>query len=150
MGGAGRVEHLQDASGAFGLRFDPTTHRRVIRRLRVGLGQEDAEQVLDLPQARAHREGGRGQFPLLGLIEPDPMFGVASQFGELLPEPLILPAQLGQGRLLGGWGRESLLDFLGMFVDRLATALGLACLLGHDAMRTGEDGGGVADPRSDR
>ena len=102
----------------------------MIGRLRVGLGQEDAEQVLDLPRARAHGEGGRGEFPLLDLVEPDPLLGVALQVGERLPKPLILRARLGQRRVLGGWVRESLLDFLGTLVDRLATALSPGALVG--------------------
>ena len=115
----------------------------------LGRGQEDAEEVLDLPQADAHGEGGGRQPPLRGLVAADQTFGLAPQPGDLLAEPLILGAEFGH-RVGVGLGGEPLLDLAGVLVDGLAAAPGLFGLPGDGAVLTGEDGGGVEDPGANR
>jgi len=64
----------------------------------------------------------------------------------LLAELLVVLAQL----LTSGTGlvslHESLLDFGGVLVDRLAAAASLAGLLGDGAETVAESGSGIADP----
>ena len=115
----------------------------------VGRGQEDAEEVLDLPQAHAHGEGGRREPELRGLVAADQPLRLAPQPGDLLAEPSILLAEFGH-RVSIGFGRETALDLAGVLVDGLTAAAGLIGLPCHVAVLTREDGGGVEDPGPDR
>jgi hypothetical protein len=108
-------------------------------------GEEDPQQVLDLPQADAHGEGGGGQLPLLGPVSTDQASGLVLEFGDHRSQPLILGAELGHG-LVG----EPSLDLAGVLVERLAAASGLLGLPGDGAVLTREDGGGVANPGPNR
>jgi hypothetical protein len=115
----------------------------------LGGGQEDAQEVLDLPQAQAHGEGGGRQLLLPGRVAPDRDLGVPLQLGDPLAQALILGPEFGH-RFSGGLGRESLLQLAGVLIDRLAATSGLFGLLGDSAVLPGEDGGGVADPGAQR
>ncbi len=116
---------------------------------RLILGQEHAEQVLDLSQADAHGERGGGELSLFVLVENDPTFGLARQSGDRLVEPLILGAEFGHDINVGCVG-EPLLDLAGVLVHRLTTASGLFGLSSDGAVLTGKDGGGVEDPGTRR
>ena len=111
----------------------------------LGRGQEDAEQVLDPPQAQAHGEGGGGQLPLLVLVEEDRGAGRLLQGGDRRAQPLVLGWEWGH-RL----GSEAFFDLMGVLVDGLAAASGLLGLLGHGAMLTREDGRRVQDSGAKR
>jgi hypothetical protein len=144
----GRVQHREDLLGTSGLGLDPVAEGGVIRDL--GPGQEHAQEFLDLSQTQTRRERDGGEPLNRGLIEEDPILGLAPVLGDRLTKSLILGPKLGDQGIRFGLLSESLLDFLGMFVDRLATAPGLVGWSGHGAMVAGEDGGGVADPSADR
>jgi hypothetical protein len=111
-------------------------------------GQEHAQQILDLPQAQAHGEGGHGQSPLLGRVTTDQAFGLAPEFDDHLSQPLILGAEFGH-RFGDGLGGEPPLDLAGVLVDGLAATAGLFGLPGDGAVATREDGSGVEDPGAD-
>ena len=116
----------------------------------LGLGQEDGQELFDLPEAHAGREGDGGKPLEHGLIEEDPLVGVVKLLGDRLAELRILEAKLSdQGIRLGLLG-EPLLEFPGVLVDGLPTALRLFGLLSDRAMSAGEDGCGVADPTAER
>jgi hypothetical protein len=112
-------------------------------------GQEQAQEVLDLPQAQAHGEGGGGQLPLLVFVEEDLGAGRRLQCGDHLHQPLVLGSELGHRRG-GGLGGEAVFDLMGVLVEGLAAASGLLGLLGHSAMLTREDGRRVEDPGANR
>jgi hypothetical protein len=116
----------------------------------LGLGQEHAQEFLDRSQTQTRCERESGEPLKRGLIEEDPIRGLAAVLGDRMTKLLILGPKLGDDGVRFGLLSESLLDFLGMFVDRLATAPGLVRLLGHDALVVGEDSGGIADPGADR
>ena len=84
--GTRRVQGRQDRAGPSGLGLDPVPQGRMVGDL-VG-GQEQAEEVLDLPQAQAHGEGGGGQPPLRGLVDDGPALGGSLERGDHLEEPL--------------------------------------------------------------
>ena len=115
----------------------------------LGCGQEEAEQVLDLPQAQAHGESGGGQLVLRGLVAPDRAFGGPLEFGDRPAQALVLGLKFGHG-FGGGFGGETTLDLAGMLVDGLSAALGLFGLPSHVAVLTREDSGGVEDPGTNR
>ena len=115
----------------------------------LGRGQEDTEQILDLPRARPHGEGDGGQSPLLGLVAPDRAFGGTLRFGDPPAQASVLRVEFGR-RLGDGVGGEPLLQLAGVLVDSLAGTVGPLGLPGDGAVLTGEDGGGVADPGAER
>ena len=137
--GTRRVQRRQDGPGAAGLGLDPVPQGRMVGDL-VG-GQEHAQEVLDLPQAQPHGEGGGRQFLELVLVEEDAGAGRRLRRGDGPGPRSILGRGIG-GRL----GGEPLFEFLGVLVDGLAAASGLLGLPGDGAVLTGEDGGGVEDP----
>ena len=98
------------------------------------LGQDDAEQVLDLAGADAHGEGGHRHAPPGGLVER----GDRSRDGGFDRRPC------GSRRL------QPLLDLAGVVVDGLSAAPGLLGLAGDRPVASGEDSGGVADPGAQR
>jgi len=111
--------------------------------------QEEAEQVLDLPQAQAHGEGDGGQPASLGLVAPDRAGGGPLQLGDPIAQASVLGAEFGR-RVGGGLGGEPPLQLAGVLVDRLAATAGLFGSPGDGAVPAGEDGGGVADPGAER
>jgi hypothetical protein len=131
LGDARRVERLQDRSGLLGRVGDPACDGRVIGAI---LGEEDAEQVLDLAGADTHGEGGHRQASPGGLVEHDGRGGAGSR---------------GRGR---GWdGRlQPLLDLAGVLIDGLPAATGLLGPVRDGPVASREDGGGVADGRTER
>ena len=98
------------------------------------VGEDHAEQVLDLAGADAHGEGGHRQAPPGGLVEQ----GDRGRDGDFR-----------RGRN-GGPRFPPALDLAGMLVDGLSAASGVLGLAGDGAVATDEDGGGVADPRAKR
>jgi hypothetical protein len=145
---AGRVEHFHDVFGLLSLRFDPMPQGRMIGHL--VRGQELAQEFLDLPQAQAHRQGGGGELPLFGLVAPDQVCGVTLAWGDHLLKSWVLGAEFGPRRVRAGLGSQSLLDFAGVFVDRLTAPLRVLRLPCDGAMLTREDRGGVEDPGANR
>ena len=98
------------------------------------MGQEDGQELFDLPEAHAGRECDGGKPLEHGLIEEHALVGVLELFGDGLEEVLILEAKasdLGIGlRLIG----EPLFELSSVLVDGLATASGLVGLLRDRAM----------------
>lgn len=104
-----------------------------------GGGQEQAQEVFDLAQAQAHREGGGHQFLLLVLVEEDARSGRRFGGGGGLGR-LSIRRRVGVGR-----GGAVLLELASVLVDDLPAAPGLLSLAGDGAVAAGEDGGGFED-----
>ena len=145
-GHAGRVGYGEDLPGPLGFGLDPAPDGRMIGRLLRR--EQEPEEVLDLPQAQAHGEGGGGQLPELAPVDEDSVFGLAPVLGDSLPEPVILGAKFGAR--FARFGTKPLLHLAGVLLDRLAAASGLLGLSRHSALMTREDGSSVEDPGANR
>jgi hypothetical protein len=116
----------------------------------LGLGQEHAQEFLDLSQAQAGREGDGGETLERCFIEENTILGLVTYLGDRPVELLIFEAKLSDQAIRFGHFGEPLLEFSGMLIDGLATALGLAGLLSDVATLAGKDGCRVADPSAER
>jgi hypothetical protein len=144
---AGAVQTLQETARLDGLLMNPATHGR--RSRTEGHGQEDGQQAGDLAGAQAHRRGHGGEAPLPVLGELNGLFQPRPELAVLLLEGLDLVKEL----LAGGFPIvllfDSLLDALGMLVDRLPATPGRLGLVSDLAPTSQENGGGIADPGRD-
>jgi hypothetical protein len=148
QGVAAAIQGLQDASGATaGGLHDPVQGRP------AGAGHatdDDRQQGGDLAEAQPHRGGRDGELVPFGLGEVDRLLQPVPELGVLGLEGLDPVEELlpwGADTMLGG---DGVLDLLGVVVDGLPAAPGVACPPGDISAGPGEDGGGIGDPGHQR
>ena len=147
QGDAGGIEWVKDRLSLLGLLCHPAADGRVVRGL-VGR-QQGGEDLLDLAETDASGKGNGGHLPQPGGIAKDGLLGVLLGEGELPTESLILGLELSQFGLSNG-RIESLLDLMGVLINRLSAAPDLAGLIGDSPEDVGKDGGSVANDGAER
>ena len=105
--------------------------------------------MLDLAETDAGGKGDGGHLPQLAGIVKDGVLGLLLCGGELPAERLILGLKLVDFGLSNG-GIESLLDLMGVLINRLSAASDLACLIGAGPEDVRKDGCGVANDGAER
>ena len=94
-------------------------------------------------------QGGEDLLPKLGEVANDGLVNALLGVGELPAESLILGLELSRFGLSNG-GIESLLDLMGVLINRLSAASDLAGLIGDGPEDVRKDGGGVANDGAER